>query len=165
MNISNSLRRLSMATFLCAAIILSAAVSARAEGVPPEMVKMAGATPLTKDLFSHVKSFLQKVTSDEAVKADFLKMGRDKDMSPESANSIVTKYPKVEAALESSSLKPDEFMKAWGVLMVAPALADAGAPVDDKAAQANVDFCKANADDVKSLTQSIENLESAAPSP
>jgi hypothetical protein len=165
MNISNSLRHLSMATCLYAAIILSVALSAHAEGVSPEMVKMAGAIPLTKDLFAHVKSFLQKVTDDAAVKTDFVKMGGDKDMSPDSANSIVTKYPKVEAALNSSSLKPDEFMKAWGVLMVAPALADAEAPVDDKAAQANVDFCKANADEVKSLTQAIENLERAAASP
>jgi hypothetical protein len=162
MNITNSLRRLSMATFLCAAIILSVAVSTRAQGVSPEMVKMAGAIPLTKDLFSHVKSFLVKVTSDAQVKADFVKMGGDKDMTPETANSVVIKYPKVEAALKASSLKPEEFMKAWGVLMVAPALADAGAPVDDKAAQANVDFCKANADDVKSLTDSIAALESAA---
>jgi hypothetical protein len=170
MNTSRLLRRLSMSAFLCAAIILSSALSARAQA-PPDLVKMAGAIPLTKDLLSHVKSFLQKLPNDADAKAEYLKMGRDKDTTPENVNSVIYKYPKLEAAFKASSLKPDEFVKAWGALMIAPSLAELDTPVEDKIAQANAEFCKANSDEVKSIGQSIEALEkettapSSSPSP
>src|SRR2546423_10287833 len=47
-----------------------------------------------------------------------------------------------DAAFKSTSLKLDEFMRIWGVIIVVPSLAELGAPVDNKAAQANVDFFK-----------------------
>lgn len=149
-----------MAAFLCATAILSCALTARAQ-ISPELMKMAGEIALTKDLLARTKSFLQKVTDDAATKAEFAKMGGEKDVTAANVSSLVSKYPKLSAAFKSASLKPDEFMKVYGVILVVPPLAEAGGSVEDKAAQANVDFYNANKEEVKSVSQSVEALENA----
>lgn len=166
MNISRMLRRPSMAAFLCATIILSAALSGRAQSqISPELLKMAGAIPLTRDLLANVKAFVQKLGENPDAKAEFLKMGRAKETTPENVSATISKYPKLEAAFKAAALKPEEFIKTWGVLMMAPVLAEVGEPVTDKVVQTNMAFCKANAEEVNSLAQAIDNLEKEIISP
>ncbi len=164
MNISRSLRRPFLGAFFCATIILSCALTARAEP-SPELLKVAGSIALTKDLLAHTRAFVQKVTDDAAVKAEFAKIGGEKDMTPENANTVVAKYPKLDAAFKSSSLKPEDFMKVWGAMIVIEGLVEVGAPVDDKAVKANLDFYNANKEDVKALSQAIEGLQKTTASP
>jgi len=71
----------------------------------------------------------------------------------------------VAAAFKSSSVKPDEFVKAWGTMMIVPALSEAGTHIENKTAQANVEFFKANKEEVLALSQSIDTLDKAAPAP
>gem|GEM_PF-2754706 len=153
-----------MGAFFCATVILNCVLTARAQ-TSPELMKVAGSIALTKELLAHTKSFVQKVKDDAGVKAEFAKVGGEKDMTPESANTVVAKYPKLDAAFKSSSLKPDDFMKVWGTMIVVEGLAELGPSVDDKAAQANLDFYNANKEEVKSLSQSIEALQKPATSP
>ena len=153
-----------MGVFFCATVILSCVLTARAQP-SPELLKVAGSIALTKELLAHTKSFVQKVINDAGVKAEFVKVGGETDMTPESANMVVAKYPKLDAAFKSSSLKPDDFMKVWGAMVVVEGLAELGAPVDDKAAQANIDFYNANKEEVKSLSESIEVLQKTTSSP
>jgi len=164
MNISRFLRRQFRAAFLGAAIILSSSPGARAQ-VPADALKMAGEIALTKDLMSHMRAFVKKVTEDAAVKAEFLKMNADPEMTPEMPDAVISKYPKVAAAFKSASVKPDEFVKAWSAMMIVPALIEAGTPVENKTAQANVEFFKANKDEVLALSQSIDTLDKAASAP
>jgi hypothetical protein len=164
MNISRFLRRPSLAAFVCATVILSSALAVRAQ-VPADALKMAGDIALTKDLMSHMRAFVKKVTEDAAVKAEFLKMNADPEMTPEMPDAVISKYPKVAGAFKSSSGKPDEFVKAWSAMMIVPALVEAGTPIENKTAQANVEFFKANKEEVLALSQSIDTLDKAAPSP
>ncbi|MDP9005240.1 MAG: hypothetical protein M3N12_10690, partial [Verrucomicrobiota bacterium] len=81
-------------------------------------MKIVGDIALTKDLMSHMRAFVKKVTEDTAVSAEFLKMNADPEMTPEMPNAVISKYPKVAAALKSLSVKPDEFVKSWSAMMI-----------------------------------------------
>jgi hypothetical protein len=164
MNMSHFLRRPSLAAFLGAAVILSSSSGARAQ-VPADALKMAGDIALTKDLMSHMQAFVKKVTEDAAVKAEFLKMNEDPEMTEQMPDAVISKYPKVTGAFKSSMVKPDEFFKAWSAMMIVPALIAAGTPLENKTAQANVEFFKANKEEVLALSQSIATLEKASASP
>lgn len=157
-------RRLSLFTLICAAAILGSALATRAE-VPPDALKLAGGIALTKDLMSHMKAFVAAVTGNPEVKAEFLKMNEDPAMSPEMPDAVIAKYPKVAAAFKSSSVKPDEFVKGWSVMMIVPTLADLKTPLEDKVARANVDFFNANKEEVTALSQSIDTLDRTTTSP
>ena len=134
----------------------AAAPTTRAEA-PESQLKLAGAIPLTTELFDKMEKVLSSIKSDAAAKAELvaaLKGARDNPGLTGEAwgNRISTKCPKTVEIFEASGLTPEEFGQAAfaieaiiiGDAMAPPGDKDNMAKSEDKTVAANAAFVAAN---------------------
>ena len=134
----------------------AATPTTRAE-IPASELKLAGAIPLSTELFDKADKFLANLKSDAAAKAELAAVTKEnKDNPPmtgEAWGSLITaKCPKTVEIFKASELTPEEFGKAamaiqaiiLGDAMAPPGDKDNMAKSDDKAVAANAAFVAAN---------------------
>ena len=114
-----------------ALFVFAAAPATRAEA-PESQLKLAGAIPLTTELFDKSEKFLTSVKNDAAAKAELAAVTKEnKDNPPmtgEAWGSLISaKCPKTVEIFQASGLTPDEFGKA-AMAIQAIILGDAMAP-------------------------------------
>jgi hypothetical protein len=140
--------------------------------IPSDQAKTAGAIPLTIELLDKIDKFTKAVNSDAATSAEWNRSSKDPAISSDAPSPVInSKYPKLAAALKAAGLAPEDFVKAYGAIIVSGMIAELGTPMEDKNAEANVAFCKANKDRVlatmnflKALDEGADTSSSAAPS-
>jgi len=126
---------------------------------------MAGAIPITIQLLDKVDRFAKAVSSDAATTAEWNASSKDPAISSESPSTVVnSKYPKLAAAFEVANLTPEDFVKTYGAILMTVTLGELGNPVENKNAEANITFYKANKDRMTATKNSLEALDKGADS-
>jgi hypothetical protein len=124
---------------------------------PASELKLAGAVPLSTELFDKAEKFFGGVKSDAAAKAEFVAAGHDNKENPpmtgEAWGSLISaKCPKALEIFKASGITPDELGKAafaiqaiiLGDAMAPPGDKDNMAKSEDKIVAANAAFVAAN---------------------
>jgi hypothetical protein len=136
--------------------------------LPDELLKLAGAVPLTTALIDSVDKFVKAVGADPAAKAEWDTAGKDPNMTAEKVAEALPKYPKLAAAFKSAGLAPVDFMNAMSAIVgstAAAEMANGGADAGtDKTVQANIAFYKANKTRCAAIMNSIDAIEKSVSS-
>jgi hypothetical protein len=165
MNLTPSLSRCFIPTVLAAIAALAVPSATRAQ-TPSDQAKTAGAIPLSIELLDKIDKFTKAVNSDAATTAEWNASSKDPAISSETPAVIInSKYPKLAAAFKSADLAPEDFVKAYGAILVTGVIAEVGTPMADKNAEANITFYKANKDRVTATMSSLDALDKGADSP
>jgi hypothetical protein len=130
---------------------------------PSDQAKTAGAIPLSIELLDKIDKFIKAVSSDAAITAEWNASSKDPAISSDAPAAVInSKYPKLAAAFKSADLAPEDFVKAYGAILVTGVIAEVGTPMADKNAEANITFYKANKDRVTATMNSLEALDKGA---
>ena len=155
-------RALLLLLCLIAAVVVTPAMPAQ---TPSDQAKMAGAIPLTIELLDKIDKFTKAVSTDAATTAEWNTSSKDSAISSDSPATVInSKYPKLAAAFKAAGLAPEDFVKAYGAILVTGVIAELPTPVEDKSAAANIAFYKANKDRVTATMNSLEALDKGADS-
>jgi hypothetical protein len=157
---------------VCAVTVLALRPAVPAQE-PSDQAKMAGAIPLTIELLDKIDKFTKAVSGDAATTAEWNTSSKDPAISSDAPAAVInSKYPKLAAAFKAAGLSPEDFVKAYGAILVTGVIAELATPVEDKNAEANITFYQANKERVTATMNSLEALDkganssrSAAPSP
>lgn len=143
---------------------LAAAPALRAEP-PPDQVKDAAAIKLTTDLFDKLEAFIQGVTADAAAKAELAEIGKDPAVNQNQdawAAAITAKCPKTSEHLKKAGITATDFTKGISAIM-ACAMSDDMAKVDNETAKANAEFVSANKARAEKIFGSFMEMSMAKP--
>ena len=165
MNLTRLLnRRCSLLPLLCVIAVFAVTPVTRAEP-PSDQARMAGSIPLTIELLDKIDKFTKAVSSDAATTAEWNTSSKDPAISSDAPAAVInSKYPKLAAAFKAAGLAPEDFVKAYGAILVTGVIAEMGKPTEDKNADANIAFYKANKDRVTATMNSLEALDKGAES-
>ena len=158
----NYTRSIIASLLLCT--IAFAAPALRAE-TPPEQVKDAGAIKLTTELFDKLEAFIQGVSGDAAAKAELAEIGKDPAVNANQdawAAAITAKCPKTSQHMKTAGITASDFTKGISAIM-ACAMSDDMAKVDNETAKANAEFVSANKARAEKIFGSFMELSMAKP--
>jgi len=154
MSLGRSLNR-SFILPLCAVAAFALAPTTRA-AIPDDVLKRAGAIPLTAELLEKMEKFVASVKTDTAAKAELAAFTKEnKDNPPRGEDwgkAITAKCPKTVALFQAAGVTPEDFGKAVDAIetiLFAEGMAPAGDPdnlgkSEDKTVAANAAFFAAN---------------------
>jgi hypothetical protein len=164
MKLTPSLSRCFIPALLAASAALAVPSATRAQ-TSSDQAKTAGAIPLSIELLDKIDKFTKAVNSDAATTAEWNASSKDPAISSDTPAVVInSKYPKLAAAFKSADLAPEDFVKAYGAILVTGVIAEVDTPMADKNAEANITFYKANKDRVTATMNSLDALDKGADS-
>ena len=162
MSLTPFLNRCSFLSLVCVIAAVAVTPAIRAQ-TPSDQAKTAGAILLSIELLDKIDKFTKAVNGDPATTAEWNSSSKDPAISSESPAAVIdSKYPKLAAAFKTAGLPPADFVKAYGAILVTGVIAELGTPMENKNAEANVAFFKANKDRVTATMNALEALDKGA---
>jgi hypothetical protein len=132
---------------------------------PADQVKDAAAIKLTTELFDKLEAFIQGVSGDAAAKAELAEIGKDPNVNASQdawAAAITAKCPKTSGHLKTAGISATDFTKGISAIM-ACAMSDDMAKVDNETAKANAEFVGANKARAEKIFGSFMEMSMAKP--